>query len=63
MSPARFTAKVRDPVWEAIYAPIAAGIDYASGRLDKLQFLSIRKYLGFVLAALVFLLLVLAIWP
>ncbi len=63
MSPARFTAKVRDPVWEAIYAPIAAGTDYASGRLDKLQFLSIRKYLGFVLAALIFLLLVLAIWP
>jgi formate hydrogenlyase subunit 3/multisubunit Na+/H+ antiporter MnhD subunit len=63
MRPARFTVELRDLIWEAIYAPIAGGVDYASGRLDKLQFLSIRKYLGFVLAAVVFLLLVLAIWP
>ena len=32
-------------------------------RLNRLQYLSIRHYLGFVFASLVGLLLVLAIWP
>ncbi|MGO9485232.1 MAG: hydrogenase 4 subunit B [Rhodomicrobium sp.] len=63
MRPARFTVELRDIVWEALYAPVAGGIAYASDRLNYLQFLSIRKYLSFVLVAVVFLLLVLAIWP
>ncbi len=63
MRPARFTVELRDIVWEALYAPVAGGIAYASERLNYLQFLSIRKYLSFVLVAVVFLLLVLAIWP
>jgi len=61
-SPARLTVEVRDLIWDGLYAPISATIVYAADRLNRLQFLTIRKYLGLVFAALVSLLLVLAIW-
>ena len=63
LGPARLTVEMRDLIWEGIYAPVASSISYASGQLNHLQFLTIRKYLAFVLAAVVLLLLVLAIWP
>ncbi len=53
---------VHDRIWETLYAPIAGGIDYVAGRLNHLQFLTIRRYLSLVFLALVGLLLVLAIW-
>jgi formate hydrogenlyase subunit 3/multisubunit Na+/H+ antiporter MnhD subunit len=61
--PARLTVELRDLIWDAAYAPVAAGIGYASEKLNSLQFLTIRQYLSLVFAALVLLLLVLAIWP
>jgi hydrogenase-4 component B len=61
--PASFEVKMRDPVWNLAYAPIARFIDMATGRLNALQFLTIRRYLTLVFSALVLLLLVLAIWP
>lgn len=60
--PARLTVEIRDLIWDAAYAPIAVFIDYATGRLNVLQFLTIRRYLTLVFLALVLLLLVLAIW-
>jgi hydrogenase-4 component B len=60
---ARLTVKLRDLVWEAFYAPIAAWVGIAADRLNYLQFWSIRRYLSLVFVALVSLLLVLAIWP
>jgi hydrogenase-4 component B len=63
LGPARLTVEMRDLIWEAIYAPVASSVSYASGQLNHLQFLTIRKYLAFVLTAVVLLLLVLAIWP
>jgi formate hydrogenlyase subunit 3/multisubunit Na+/H+ antiporter MnhD subunit len=60
--PARLTVEVRDLIWDAAYAPIAVFIEYATGRLNVLQFLTIRRYLTLVFSALVLLLLVLAIW-
>ena len=54
---------LRDLIWDAVYAPIAVVIGYAAERLNVLQFLTIRRYLTLVFAALVLLLLVLAIWP
>jgi formate hydrogenlyase subunit 3/multisubunit Na+/H+ antiporter MnhD subunit len=60
--PARLTVEIRDLIWDAAYAPIAVFIDYATGRLNVLQFLTIRRYLTLVFSALVLLLLVLAIW-
>jgi len=61
-SPARLTVELRDLIWDAAYAPLAAAIDYAAEKLNYLQFLTIRRYLSLVFAALVLLLLVLAIW-
>ena len=61
--PARFTALVHDPVWDALYAPIAGFVALAAEKLNVLQFLTIRRYLSLVFAALVLLLLVLAAWP
>ena len=43
-------------------ALIADAVDFASTRLNRLQFLTIRRYLSLVFATLVTLLLVLAIW-
>jgi len=62
-APARFTAIVRDPIWDTLYAPISGLVAFAAERLNVLQFLTIRRYLSLVFAALVLLLLVLAAWP
>jgi NADH:ubiquinone oxidoreductase subunit 5 (subunit L)/multisubunit Na+/H+ antiporter MnhA subunit len=61
--PARLIVVVRDLIWDALYAPVAANIATISERLNHLQFLTIRQYLSLVFGALVTLLLVLAIWP
>ena len=61
--PARLTVSLRDPVWDTLYAPIAASVVIAADRLNHLQFLTIRQFLSLVFAALVALLLVLALWP
>ncbi len=45
-----------------MYAPRGNGVDFAAERLNQLQFLTIRRYLTLVFAALVGLLIVLAIW-
>ena len=63
LEPARLTLVVRDLVWEGLYAPIAGIIGFVSGRLNAVQFLTIRRYLSLVFLSLVTLLLVLAIWP
>jgi len=62
-APARLTVELHDVIWDVLYAPIAAFIGYAAERMNVLQFLTIRRYLTLVFAALVLLLLVLAIWP
>ena len=62
-SSARLTVELRDLIWDALYAPIAAGIGKAAERLNALQFLTIRQFLSLVFSALVLLLLVIAIWP
>lgn len=61
-SPARFSVEIRDLVWDWLYAPVSGGVDWAAGRLNRLQFLTIRSYLSLVFLALVVLLLVLALW-
>jgi hydrogenase-4 component B len=60
--PARLTVTVRDPIWEVAYAPLSGGIAAIAERLNHLQFLTIRRYLSLVFAALITLLLVVAIW-
>lgn len=61
--PARLTVEMHDVVWEAFYQPIAGAIDFATLKLNRLQFLTIRRYLTLVFLYLVTLLTVLALWP
>lgn len=60
-NPARLTVEMHDLIWETLYAPIGRTIAFATERINVLQFLTIRRYLTLVFAALVLLLLVLAI--
>ena len=53
---------MRDLVWDGLYAPIAAAVGASPTRLNRLQFLTIRRYLSLVFLSLVVLLLVLALW-
>ena len=62
LRPARLHVHLYDLVWDGIYAPVAGAVGFAADRLNHLQFLTIRRYLTLVFLALVFLLLVLAIW-
>ena len=43
--PAKLVRRIRDPVWDFLYAPIAGIIDRVAGLLDHVQFLTIRVYL------------------
>jgi NADH:ubiquinone oxidoreductase subunit 5 (subunit L)/multisubunit Na+/H+ antiporter MnhA subunit len=60
---ARLVVRLTDTIWDALYEPVAQVVAYVADRLNRLQYLSIRHYLGFVFVSLVGLLLVLAIWP
>lgn len=61
--PARLTVDLRDLIWDALYAPIAGAVAFAADELNRLQYLTIRRYLSLVFLLLVLLLLVLAAWP
>jgi hydrogenase-4 component B len=62
VSPARLRIELHDLIWEAMYAPIVGAVGASSEWLNRLQFLTIRRYLSLVFITLVTLLLVLAIW-
>jgi formate hydrogenlyase subunit 3/multisubunit Na+/H+ antiporter MnhD subunit len=62
MAPARHESRLRDIVWEWFYEPVTGAILFAADRLNHLQFLTIRRYLGLVFGTLVLLLLVVALW-
>ena len=60
-SPARFSIVLVDHVWRALYAAPGRAIIVLSERLNTLQFLSIRRYLVLMFAALVILLSIAAL--
>jgi formate hydrogenlyase subunit 3/multisubunit Na+/H+ antiporter MnhD subunit len=60
--PARFQVRVFDPAWRFAYGPLARFVATAAGRLNHLQFLTIRRYLTLTFSALIVLLLVVAAW-
>jgi hydrogenase-4 component B len=62
LRPARLQVQLKDLVWDGIYLPVAGAVSAAADRLNHLQFLTIRSYLSLVFLALIFLLLVLAVW-
>jgi formate hydrogenlyase subunit 3/multisubunit Na+/H+ antiporter MnhD subunit len=61
--PARMHVDMKDLVWDIFYAPVTGAVNSAAERLNRLQFLTIRRYLSLVFLALITLLLVLAAWP
>jgi hydrogenase-4 component B len=63
LEPAKIKVRLRDLVWEFGYAPIAACINVVADWLNRVQFLTIRRYLGLVFTVLVVLLLWIAVWP
>lgn len=60
---AHFQVRLRDLVWEMLYAPVADVIGFVANRFNRFQFLTIRRYLSLVFLLLVLLLLALTIWP
>jgi hydrogenase-4 component B len=62
LRPARHAVIMRDLIWDNVYARVAHAVGLAADRLNRLQFLTIRRYLTLVFAALVTLLIVLALW-
>ena len=62
LRPARLTLFLHDPVWEAIYLPVARAVVWAGGTVNRLRHMSIRQHLALVYATLILLLGVLALW-
>jgi formate hydrogenlyase subunit 3/multisubunit Na+/H+ antiporter MnhD subunit len=62
IGPARIDKHISDVIWDVLYAPAAGTVWRVAEMLNHLQFLTIRRYLGFVFAALVILLLALVLW-
>ena len=61
-APARLVVQITDPIWNGAYLSLAAFVDWAAERTNRLQFLTIRRYLGFVFITLVLLLCWIALW-
>jgi len=59
---ARMQLDFHDIVWETLYDPVIRFVDLAAERLNAFQFLTIRKYLTLVFAALVMLLVIIGTW-
>ena len=60
--PARMHVDLRDPAWDALYAPLEGLVGFGADRLDRVQSWSIRAYLSLVFGTVVVLLMVLAVW-
>jgi NADH:ubiquinone oxidoreductase subunit 5 (subunit L)/multisubunit Na+/H+ antiporter MnhA subunit len=60
--PARIVVHLSDPAWTLLFGRVAAAVDFVAGLLNKLQFLTIRRYLMLVFCSLVILLIGLAVW-
>ncbi len=59
---AGFTVKTTDPAWALIFTPLASLLKTITDGINFLQFLTVRRFLSLMFAALVILLIVVAIW-
>jgi len=57
-----FRLRVVDPAWHLAYGPLARMVTTVSMSLNRLQFLTIRRYLTLVFCTLIALLVVVAAW-
>jgi formate hydrogenlyase subunit 3/multisubunit Na+/H+ antiporter MnhD subunit len=62
MRAAHYYVKIFDPAWRFAYGPAGRAVLTISGKLNRLQFLTIRRYLTLVFAALIVLLILVAAW-
>ncbi|HEY4774035.1 MAG TPA: hydrogenase 4 subunit B [Xanthobacteraceae bacterium] len=62
MRAGHFHVRVFDPAWRALYGPLARAVLHTAGTLNRLQFLTIRRYLTLVFGGLILLLVVVAAW-
>ncbi|MCF3947539.1 hydrogenase 4 subunit B [Acidiphilium iwatense] len=62
LGPASLASSWTDPAWWAIYTPLVTTVGRIADRVNRLQFLTIRRYLAFVFLALVILLAWTALW-
>jgi len=60
--PARLHVRLRDRVWDRVYAPVARFVGVTADVVNRVQFLTIRGYLTLVFGTLVALLVILAVW-
>jgi hydrogenase-4 component B len=57
-----FHLRVLDPAWRLAYGPISRMVATVATHLNRLQFLTIRRYLTLVFCTLILLLVVVAAW-
>jgi hydrogenase-4 component B len=62
MRAAHYYIKIFDPAWRFAYGPAGRAVLTVSGKLNRLQFLTIRRYLTLVFVALIVLLILVAAW-
>ena len=60
-SPAKLTVRVIDPIWDYLYLGIVRVVNFVADRVNRMQFLTVRRYLLMMFATLVFMLLVVAV--
>ncbi len=61
LAPARLTVRVVDPIWRYLYLGIVRVVDVVADQVNRMQFLTVRRYLLMMFATLVFMLLVVAV--
>ncbi|HLO75205.1 MAG TPA: hydrogenase 4 subunit B [Magnetospirillum sp.] len=59
--PARHQVSMIDPIWTGLYVRLARLVDAVAERVNRLQYLTVRRYLLMMFCTLVFLLLVVAV--
>jgi len=57
-----FHLRVLDPAWRLAYGPLSRAVGTVANHLNRLQFLTIRRYLTLVFCTLIVLLVVVAAW-
>jgi hydrogenase-4 component B len=60
--PASITRRIQDPIWDSLYVRLGNAVEWIAEQANVMQFLTIRRYLGFVFGALVVLLMALTLW-
>ena len=61
LEPARLTVVLRDLAWDWFYQPIGDAVGWGAERMNRLQFLTIRRYLTLMFLALAALLTIVAV--